>query len=34
MIAQKALILIRENGSPEELNELIYEYKMSLQVLE
>ncbi|WP_088188128.1 manganese catalase family protein [Desulfosporosinus sp. FKA] len=33
-LLQKALLLIRENGSPEELNELIYDYKMSLQVLE
>ncbi|MDR3600253.1 MAG: manganese catalase family protein [Desulfosporosinus sp.] len=32
-LLQKALTLIRETGSPEEFNELIYNYKMSLQVL-
>jgi len=32
-LLKKALRLIRENGSPEEFNELIYDYKMSLQVL-
>lgn len=30
---KKAQKLIHENGSPEEFNELIYDYKMSLQVL-
>ena len=33
-LLQKAQILIRNIGSPEDFNELIYEYKMSLQVLE
>jgi len=33
-LLKKAQKLIRENGSPEEFNELIYDYKMSLQVLE
>ena len=33
-LLQKALTLIRETGPPEELNELIYDYKMSLQILE
>lgn len=33
-LLQKAQMLIREHGSPEAFNELIYEYKMSLQVLE
>jgi len=33
-LLQKAQILIRDIGSPEDFNELIYEYKMSLQVLE
>lgn len=33
-LLQKALTLIRETGSQEEFNELIYDYKMSLQVLE
>lgn len=33
-LLQKALTLIRETGSPEEFNELIYDYKMSLQILE
>ncbi|EHQ87811.1 manganese catalase family protein [Desulfosporosinus youngiae] len=32
-LLKKAQRLIRENGSPEEFNELIYDYKMSLQVL-
>lgn len=31
---QKALTLTRDMGSSEEFNELIYEYKMSLQILE
>lgn len=33
-LLQRAQSLLRENGSPEEFNELIYDYKMSLQVLE
>jgi len=33
-LLKKAQILIRDIGSPEEFNELIHEYKMSLQVLE
>jgi len=33
-LLQKAQILIRDFGSPEDFNELIYDYKMSLQVLE
>ena len=33
-LLQKALALIRETGSSEEFNELIYEYKISLQILE
>lgn len=33
-LLQKAQILIRNIGSPEDFNELIYDYKMSLQVLE
>lgn len=33
-LLQKAQILIRDTGSPEDFNELIYDYKMSLQVLE
>jgi Mn-containing catalase len=33
-LLQRALGLVRETGSPEEFNELIYDYKMSLQVLE
>jgi len=33
-LLQKAQILIRDSGSPEDFNELIYDYKMSLQVLE
>ncbi len=33
-LLQRAQILIRDNGSPEDFNELIYDYKMSLQVLE
>lgn len=32
-LLKKAQKLLRENGSPEEFNELIYDYKMSLQVL-
>jgi len=32
-LLKKAQKLIRGNGSPEEFNELIYDYKMSLQVL-
>jgi len=32
-LLQKAQILIRDIGSPEDFSELIYEYKMSLQVL-
>lgn len=33
-LLQKAQVLILEIGSPEEFNELIYEYKVSLQILE
>ena len=33
-LLKKAQMLIGGNGSPEEFNELIYDYKMSLQVLE
>ncbi|MFZ3131941.1 MAG: manganese catalase family protein [Desulfosporosinus sp.] len=33
-LLQQAQILIRDTGSPEDFNELIYDYKMSLQVLE
>ena len=33
-LLQKALALIRKTGSPEEFNELIYDYKISLQILE
>ncbi|TGE33673.1 manganese catalase family protein [Desulfosporosinus sp. Sb-LF] len=33
-LLQRAQTLIREFGSPEEFNRLIYDYKMSLQVLE
>ena len=33
-LLQKAQSLIRDIGSPEAFNELIYDYKMSLQVLE
>lgn len=33
-LLQRSQILIRDNGSPEDFNELIYDYKMSLQVLE
>jgi len=33
-LLQKAQILIRDTGSTEDFNELIYDYKMSLQVLE
>ena len=33
-LLQRAQILIRDIGSPEDFNELIYDYKMSLQVLE
>jgi len=33
-LLKRAQILIRDNSSPEEFNELIYDYKMSLQVLE
>ncbi|WP_407313106.1 manganese catalase family protein [Desulfosporosinus sp. SB140] len=33
-LLQKAQVLLKDNGSSEEFNELIYEYKMSLQVLE
>ncbi|KGK87072.1 Mn-containing catalase [Desulfosporosinus sp. HMP52] len=32
-LLKKAQRLVRENGTPEEFNELIYDYKMSLQVL-
>lgn len=32
-LLKKAQKLIRENGSPEAFNELIYDYKVSLQVL-
>jgi len=32
-LLKKAQKLIRDNGSPEEFNQLIYDYKMSLQVL-
>jgi len=30
----KAQTLVRQGGTPEEFNELIYEYRMSLQILE
>ena len=33
-LLQKALTLILETSPPEELNELIYDYKVSLQILE
>ena len=33
-LLQKAQILIRDIGLPEDFNELIYDYKVSLQVLE
>ena len=33
-LLQRAQTLIRDSGSPEDFNELIYDYKMSLQVLE
>jgi len=33
-LLEKAQMLIRDSGSPEDFNELIYDYKMSLQVLE
>lgn len=33
-LLQRAQILIRDSGSSEDFNELIYDYKMSLQVLE
>lgn len=33
-LLQKAQMLIREIGSTEEFNELIYDYKISLQILE
>ena len=33
-LLKRAQILILDNSSPEEFNELIYDYKMSLQVLE
>jgi len=33
-LLQKALMLISESGSSEEFNELIYDYKISLQILE
>ncbi|MDR3539451.1 MAG: hypothetical protein P4L69_00545 [Desulfosporosinus sp.] len=33
-LLQKELTLIRETGQPEEFNESIYDYKMSLQILE
>ena len=33
-LLQKAQTLIRDSGLPEDFNELIYDYKMSLQILE
>ena len=33
-LLQRALLLFKDNGPAEELNKLIYDYKMSLQVLE
>lgn len=33
-LLQKAQTLIREIGSPDEFNELIYDYKISLQILD